>query len=111
MAWRHLNITSCCLSCHTNLVLDQEKGHQQIEQVLTSVFIFHFLPHCELGVNYKFIRWWILRFHVGVYQAIRQEKVYTQGRLKLTHINFAVLNTYVKVKYLIFYQKQLFSGG
>ena len=111
MAWRHLNITSCCLSCHTNLVLDQEKGHQQIEQVLTSVFIFHFLPHCELGVNYKFIRWLILRFHVGVYQAIRQEKVYTQGRLKLIHINFVVLNSYVKVKYLIFYQKQLFSGG
>ena len=28
---------------------------------------------------------------MGVYQAIRQEKVYKQGQLKLTHINFVIL--------------------
>ena len=36
--------------------------------------------------------WWILRIRMGVYQAIRQEKVYTQGQLKLTCINFVILN-------------------
>ena len=30
-------------------------------------------------------------------QAIKQEKVYTQGQLKLTHINFTILKRYITV--------------
>ena len=41
-----------------------------------------------------------------VYQAIKQEKVYTQGRLKLTHINFVILNIR-----LVKMQKHLFLGS
>ena len=47
---------------------------------------------------------------MGVYQAIRQEKVYTQGQLKLTHINFVILNSYESYKFKIC-QKHLFLGG
>ena len=28
LAWRHINLTSCCLSCHKSLGLDQENAHQ-----------------------------------------------------------------------------------
>ena len=42
--------------------------------------------------------------------AIIQEKVYTEGQLKLTHINFVILNSYVKVIYLTFV-KNTFLGG
>ena len=31
-----------------------------------------------------------------VYIGIKQEKVYTQGQLKLTHINLAILNSHAK---------------
>ena len=44
-------------------------------------------------------------------QAIKQEKIYTQGQLKLTHINFVILNSYVRVIYLRFIKKHLFLGG
>ena len=47
---------------------------------------------------------------MGVYQAIRQEKVYTQGLLKLTHINFVILNSYVKVIYLSFVKNTYFQA-
>ena len=30
-------------------------------------------------------------------QAMKQEKIYTQGQLKLAHINFATLNSHVIV--------------
>ena len=50
--------------------------------------------------------WWILRIHEGVYQATRQEKVYTQGQLILTRINFVILNIkFAKI------QKHLFLGS
>ena len=49
---------------------------------------------------------------MGVYQAIKEEKAYPQGQLKLTHTSFAILNSYVKVIYLLkVYQKHLFLGG
>ena len=51
-----------------------------------------------------------VRIHVGVNQAIKQEKVYTQGPLKLTHIKFVILNSYVKFIFKI-YQKHLFLAG
>ena len=35
-------------------------------------------------------------------QVIKQERVYIQGQLKLTHINFAILNRHVTVIYLTF---------
>ena len=41
------------------------------------------------------------------HQAIKQEKIYTEGQLKLTHINFVILNSYVKVTYLRFTKKTL----
>ena len=44
------------LSCHKNLGLEQENAHQQIEQVLTSIFIFH----------YHFVSWCKLQFHTVV---------------------------------------------
>ena len=31
-----------------------------------------------------------LRFYLEVYQATKWEKVYTQGQLKLTHINLVI---------------------
>ena len=31
---------------------------------------------------------------------MKQQKVYTQGQLKLTHINFVILNSHVTVLYL-----------
>ena len=45
---------------------------------------------------------------MGVYQAIRQEKVSTQGQLKLTHIDFVILNSYVKVISLRFVKNTYF---
>ena len=47
---------------------------------------------------------------MGVYQTIRQEKVYTQEQLKLTHINFVILNSYVKVIYLRFVKNTFFQA-
>ena len=44
---------------------------------------------------------------MGVNRAIKQEKVYTQEQLKLTHINFVVLNSY-EVIYLRFIKKTYF---
>ena len=39
---------------------------------------------------------WTFRFHVGVdTYAIKQEIVYTQGQLRLTHINIAILDSHV----------------
>ena len=46
---------------------------------------------------------------MGVYQAIKQEKLYTQGQLKLTHINFVILHGYVKVIYLRFIKNTYFK--
>ena len=57
------------------------------------------------GVNYKFIQLVDLKNSCG--SVIRQEKVYTQGQLKLTHINFVILNSYVKVIYLRFIKNTL----
>ena len=57
-----------------------------------------------------------LRFHVSVYQAIRQEKVYTNdtGTVKIDPhklaTNFAILNGYVKVINLRFVKKTFLSG-
>ena len=45
--------------------------------------------------------WWTFRF-----QAIKLEKVYTQGQSKLIHINFAILSYIFN-----FYPKQLFLSG
>ena len=45
---------------------------------------------------------------MSVYQAMKQEKVYTQGQWKLTHINFVILNSYVKVIYLRFIKNTYF---
>ena len=45
---------------------------------------------------------------MGVYQAIRQEKVSTLGMLKLTHIDFVILNSYVKVISLRFVKSTYF---
>ena len=45
-------------------------------------------------------------------QAIKQENVYIQGqlKLKLTHINFAILNSHVIVIYLRFIKSIYFYG-
>ena len=49
---------------------------------------------------------------MGVYiQAIKQEQVYAQGRLKLTHISFVILNSYVKIIYLKLIKNNLFLGN
>ena len=47
---------------------------------------------------------------MGVYQAVKQKTVYTQGQLKLTHINFVIVTSYVKVVFKI-YEKHLFLGS
>ena len=52
--------------------------------------------------------WWTFRFHVGVHQAIRQERVYTQEHLKLIHINVFILNTHITVAYLRFIKNIIF---
>ena len=50
-----------------------------------------------------------LQISCGWTQAIKQEKVYTQGQLKLTYINFVILNSHVTVTYIFkIYQKQVF---
>ena len=41
-------------------------------------------------------------------QALKQEKVYTQGQLKLTNINLAILNSNVTVIYLRFIKNSYF---
>ena len=40
----------------------------------------------------------------------REEKVYTQGQLKMTHINFVMLDSYVKVIYSRFVKNTYFQG-
>ena len=47
---------------------------------------------------------------VGVHQAIKQEKVYTQEQLKLIHINFSILNSHVTVIYLRFIKNIYFHA-
>ena len=69
------------------------------------------LPLCELaGVNYKFIQLVDLKkdYMWVSQQAIKQENIYTEGQLKLTHINFVILNSYIKVIYLRFIKKLIF---
>ena len=46
--------------------------------------------------------------HVGVHQAIKQEKVYKQEHLKLIHINVSILNTHLTVTYLRFTKNTIF---
>ena len=43
-----------------------------------------------------------------IWQAIKQEIVCTLGQLKLTHINFAILNSHVTVIYLRFIKNAVF---
>ena len=46
---------------------------------------------------------------MGVYiQAVKQEKVYTLGQLKFTHINFAILNSHVTVVYVRYIRSTYF---
>ena len=60
------------------------------------------------GVNYKCIQLVDLKTSCGCTQAIKQEKVYTQGQLKLTHINFSILNSHVTVIFLRFIKNTYF---
>ena len=46
--------------------------------------------------------------HVGVHQAIKQEKIYKQEHLKLIHINVSILNTHITVTYLRFTKDIIF---
>ena len=56
--------------------------------------------------------WLILKFHMGAYmQAMKQEKVHMQGELKLTHMNFVILNSFVKIIHLRFLKKPLYLGS
>ena len=75
---------------------------------MTSVIIFH----CDLASWDKLqihTSCWTFNFHVGVHTyAIKQEIVYTQGQLKLTHMNFAILNSHVTVMYLRFIKNTIF---
>ena len=49
-----------------------------------------------------------LQISCGCTQAVKQEKVYTQGNLKLKYINFVILNSHVTVTYVFkIYQKKL----
>ena len=59
------------------------------------------------GVNYKFMQLVDLRNSSGCIPGYQAKKVYTQGQLKLTHINFVILNSYVKVIYLRFIKNTL----
>ena len=69
-----------------------------------SSFITHPVSYCKLQIHAVDDR-----FNVGVLaRAIKQENVYTQGQLKLTHINFVILNSYVTVTYFRFIKKHLF---
>ena len=45
------------------------------------------------------------------YRLFKQENVSTQRQLKLTHINFVILNSYVTVTYIRFIKIHLFAGG
>ena len=59
------------------------------------------LTPCELAQIANACSWWAFtRFHVGVHQAIKQQKVCTLEQLKFTHINFNILNSYITVIYL-----------
>ena len=44
--------------------------------------------------NGKFMQLMDLQISYGCAQAIKQEMVYSQGQLKLTHITFAILHFY-----------------
>ena len=46
---------------------------------------------------------------MGVYQAIKQVKLYTQRQLQLTHRNFVILNNHIKDAFKV-YQKRLLLG-
>ena len=49
---------------------------------------------------------------MGAYmQAMKQEKVHMQGELKLTHMNFVILNSFVKIIHLRFLKKTLYLGS
>ena len=52
-----------------------------------------------------------LKISCGLYQATKQEKVYTQGQLKLTHIKFVILKSYAKFIYLTFMGMEEIGSG
>ena len=60
------------------------------------------------GANCKFIKLVNPQILCGCTQAIKQEKVHIWGQLKLTYINFAILNSHVIVLYLRFIKNTYF---
>ena len=60
-------------------------------------------------MNFKCMQLMDLQLSCGCsLQAINKENVKTQGQLKLTHINFVILNSYVTVIYLRFIKNAYF---
>ena len=74
--------------------------------MLTSTVIFH------AGVNCKFMQLMDFQISCGCsthwLSAIKQGKVFTHWKLKLTHINFAILNSCVIIKHLRFIKNNYF---
>ena len=50
-----------------------------------------------------------LHISCGCTQAIKQQKVYPEGQLKLSHINFVILNSHIRVMFKI-HQKHVFNA-
>ena len=66
-------------------------------------FRYHLVTWCKLqiyavGASSGFM--WVYQL-----QAFKQENTFTKGQLKLTHMNFVILNSYVTVIYLRFIKK------
>ena len=78
----------------------------KLKKVLRSIAIFH----CHL------VSWCKLQIHavcvpsdiMWVYK--KKEKLYTQGQLKLTYINFVILNSHVAVIFLRFVKNTFFQN-
>ena len=58
--------------------------------------------------NYKIMHLVDLQMSCGCTHAIKQEKIYAKGQLKLIHIVFAILNSHIRVIYLRFVRNTYF---
>ena len=83
MTWKKLVITLMCQPAKAKHISKLSKFYYQLSSFITTLWV---------GVNYKVILLVDLKISCGcIPEAIKQEKVYTQGQLKLTHITFLIL--------------------
>ena len=68
----------------------------------------HLLLSCEIVQIANLCTWWTFRFHVGALQSNQGRKSLTQGQLKLTQLDFPILNSNIKVIYLRFIENTYF---